>query len=310
MATSTERQAPLSQRLLLVTGKGGVGKSAVATALATDAARGGRRVLLVVQQPEPAAHPQLAVTPGYAPRNVAPNLDLCSVDGHSALKEYVHRAMPAAALYDWFLDGRAMRHFTAAAPGFDELMCLGKLYDLVTESAYQLVIFDAPATGHAALMLTVPRTTASAVRSGPLHHNAVKIQRLLEDQSRTCVIAVTLAEEMAVREALELTAKIGSELGIGVGPIIVNRTTPQLFAAAEIDALQALHGGSTALTRMITAATARFGRARVEAEHIAVLAAQRDWLVNVPHVVLARHDGAALIDGMAEALHGLVTAHG
>jgi anion-transporting ArsA/GET3 family ATPase len=310
MATSTERQAPLSQRLLLVTGKGGVGKSAVATALATAAARAGRRVLLVVQQSEPAAHPQLGVTADYAPRNVAAHLDLCSVDGHSALKEYVHRTMPGATLYDWFLDGRAMRHFTAAAPGFDELMCLGKLYDLVTESDYQLVVFDAPATGHAALMLTVPRTTASAVRGGPLHNNAVKIQRLLEDPSRTCVIAVTLAEEMAVREALELTAKIDSELGIGVGPIIVNRTSRQLFAATEIDALQALRGRSNALTRMIAAATARFGRARVEAEHIAMLAAQRDWLVEVPQVVLARHDGAALIDGMVAALHGLVTTRG
>jgi anion-transporting ArsA/GET3 family ATPase len=307
-AAGTARQ--LTQRLLFVTGKGGVGKSAVATALATSAARAGRRVLLVVQRSDSAAHPQLGVTPQYTPREVETNLDLGSIDGHSALKEYVHRTMPAAALYDWFLDGRAMRHFTAAAPGFDELMCLGKLYDLVTESDYELVIFDAPATGHAALMLTVPTTTASAVRSGPLHSNALKIRALLTDHARTCVVTVTLAEEMAVREALELTRKVGAELGIALGPIVVNRTTPQLFAAAEITALGGLDGASAALERMIAVARTRFARASAEAEHIDTLAAARDWLVEVPNIVLARHDSAALIDGMAAALGSLVGSNG
>jgi hypothetical protein len=307
-AAGTARQ--LTQQLLFVTGKGGVGKSAVATALAASAARAGRRVLLVVQRPDSAAHPQLGVTPQYTPRQVETNLDLSSIDGHSALKEYVHRTMPAAALYDWFLDGRAMRHFTAAAPGFDELMCLGKLYDLVTESDYELVIFDGPATGHATLMLTVPHTTASAVRSGPLHNNALKIQALLTDHARTCVVTVTLAEEMAVREALELTSKVGTELGIALGPIVVNRTTPQLFAAAEIAALGALDGGSAALERMVAAATTRFARSSAEAEHIDTLAAEHDWLVEVPNVVLARHDAAALIDGMAAAVASLVGGNG
>jgi hypothetical protein len=172
------------------------------------------------------------------------------------------------------------------------------------------VIFDAPATGHAALMLTVPRTTASAVRSGPLHSNAVKIQHLLEDHAQTCVITVTLAEEMAVAEALELSSRVADEFHMATGPIVINRTTPQLFTAAEIAALQTLRGASPTLARMIATAAARCGRASAEAEHIAMLESQRDWLVEVPHVVLARHDADALLGGMSTALRALVQPHG
>jgi anion-transporting ArsA/GET3 family ATPase len=305
MSQASARAAPdalIRQELLFVTGKGGVGKSAVATAFATTAARAGRRTLLVVQQPPRIVHPQLGLMADYSPTSVESNLDLCNVDGRSALKEYVHRSMPMSTLYDWFLDTRAIKHFTEAAPGFDELMCLGKLYDLVTESDYAQVVFDAPATGHASLMLRVPRTTAAAVRSGPLHTNAVKIQRLLEDHLKTCVIVVALAEEMAVREALELSRYVDGELGIALGPTIVNRVTSQLFTAAEINALSAVPDASAALARITRAAAARFARAAVEAQHVESLRAERSWLVDVPNIVLARHDGAALIDGIVARL--------
>jgi anion-transporting ArsA/GET3 family ATPase len=287
----------IHQRLLFVTGKGGVGKSAVATALATASARGGRRTLLVVLQQPGTPHPQLGLNAGYKPLAVEANLDLCSVDGRSALKEYVHRTLPMAGLYDWFLDSRATTHFIDAAPGFEELMCLGKLYDLVTASDYALIVFDAPATGHAALMLRVPRTTGAAVRSGPLHNNALKIQKLLEDGERTAVIVVALAEEMAVRESLDLSDQVG-ELGITVGPTIANRVTPQLFSAVEIDALSRLPNPSPTLQRMVKTAAARFQRASAEAQHLTTLRSARPWLVEVPQFVMARHDGGALIDAM------------
>ncbi len=133
--------------------------------------------------------------------------------------------MPLANLYNWFLDSTALKHFTEAAPGFEELMCLGKLYDLVTDSKYDLVVFDAPSTGHAALMLRVPRTTGAAVRTGPLHHNALKIQLMLENDMQTRIVIVALAEEMAIREALELANVVRGELAMHLGPMIVNRVT-------------------------------------------------------------------------------------
>ena len=212
-------------------------------------------------------------------------------------------------LYDWFLNSTALKHFTEAAPGFDELMCLGKLYDLVSDSKYELVVFDGPATGHAALMLRVPRTTGAAVRTGPLHHNALKIQLMLENDVKTRIVIVALAEEMAVREALDLATYVTGDLGMHLGPMVVNRVTQQLFDRAEIDALLHSNGASPALTRMTRTAVARFERASAEAQYIATLRAERPRIVEVPQVVLARHDPAALVDGIVANLGDVEGAH-
>jgi Anion-transporting ATPase len=274
----------------------------VATALATSGARSKRRTLLVVQQQSDLRHPQIGIAPSYRPVEVEPNLDLCSVDGRSALKEYVHRSMVLPGLYDWFLNSTALKHFTEAAPGFEELMCLGKLYDLVSDSKYELIVFDGPSTGHAALMLRVPRTTGAAVRTGPLHHNALKIQLMLENDMTTRVVIVALAEEMAIREGMELANYVTGDLAMHLGPMIVNRVTRQLFDRTEIDALHAVTAASPALTRMTRAATARFDRANAEAQYVATLRTERPWLVEIPQIVLARHDPALLIDGMVATL--------
>jgi len=255
-------------------------------------------MLVVLQQPDE-RHPMLGVATGYRAVEVEPKLDLCSIDGRSALKEYVHRTMLLPGLYDWFLDGTALKHFTEAAPGFEELMCLGKLYDLVTDSKYEQIVFDAPSTGHAALMLRVPRATVAAVRTGPLHHNALKIQAMLENDLQTRVVIVALPEEMAIREASELAAYARDELALHLGPMIVNRVTPQLFAGDEIAALKALNAGSATLTRMVGIAGARFERAQSDAQHVAALRNERPWVIEQPQIVLARHDPRALIDAIA-----------
>src|SRR4029450_13632988 len=124
------------------------------------------------------------------------------------------RTMWVPGIYEWFLSGPALNHFTEAAPGFEELMSLGKLYDLATDrrsNAFERIVFDAPASGHVALMLRVPRVTTEAIRTGPLHHNALKIQGLIEDDLRTAVLIVALAEEMAVREGVELAQRLRQE---------------------------------------------------------------------------------------------------
>jgi anion-transporting ArsA/GET3 family ATPase len=272
----------------------------VATALAARAARSGRRCLLVVQQQSDVRHPQLGIAASYTPTRVESNLDLCCVDGRSALKEYVHRTMPLPGLYDWFLNSTALKHFTEAAPGFEELMCLGKLYDLVSESPYELVVFDGPATGHAALMLRVPGTTGAAVRTGPLHHNALKIRLMLENDVTTRIVIVALPEEMAIREATELATYVTGDLAMHLAPMIVNRVTPQLFDADEIDALKAADASPT-MTRLVRAATARFERASAEARYLATLPG-RPGFIQVPQVVLARHDPTALVDRIIGAL--------
>ena len=294
----------MKQRLVIVTGKGGVGKTLVSTALAAEWARRGERTLLVVQSATDVHHPLLDVLVRYAPGQ-ASGFAVCRVDGQSALKEYVHRTVWVPGFYDWFLDGPALRHFAEAAPGFEELMCLGKLYDLVTDRSgggYRRVVFDAPASGHAALMLKVPRVTAQAVRTGPLHHNAVKIQSMLEDDLTTTVLLVTLAEEMAVREALELAHRLRGESALRTGPVIANRLMPALFSDAEARALATMRDPSPALATLLGAAAARHEISTVQRRHLDTLRHAEPRFAEVPEIIAPAFDAQRLIDGVGRAL--------
>jgi len=300
--------APLSQRLLIVTGKGGVGKSTIATALAMACAEHGERTLLVIQRESDDKHPLLDVPVRYEPTAAGPNLSVSRVDGHSALKDYVSRTFWPPGLYQRFLDSRALVHFTEAAPGFDELMCLGKLYDYVTDSNFRRIVFDAPSTGHALLMLRVPRVTAEAVRTGPLHHNALKIQLMLENDTRTSIVVVTLPEEMSVRETIELQSRLHSDAALLPGPIVLNRLRPQLFSAAEVESLERLSDVSITFQRMIEVARARHDLSRVQKQHADLLRGSVTGvrMIDVPEIIRDRHDGVGLADAVRRHLEPLV----
>ncbi len=293
------------QRLVIVTGKGGVGKTTIAAALARTCAAAGERTLLTTQTGA-ALQPLFGVQPRYTPAPVAESLWVSQLDAHGALKEYAHRHSLMPGLYDWFLDNKALRQFTEAAPGFEELMCLGKLYDLVGGAGYDRIVFDAPSTGHAALMLRVPRVIAKAVATGQLHHNALKIQLMLENDLTTAVVIVALPEEMAVREALELRAALGREARLQSGPVILNRLRPQLFADSEIAALETTTSGSATLTRMIAAARSRCEFSNVQAHHAATLKARVNGVTDVLEVIRERHDPAALLDAVGKDLQPLL----
>ena len=310
MPDRARADARIAQRLVVVTGKGGVGKSTVAAALASQSAKLGARTLLVVSAERDEIHPLYATTVRYEPTEVAPNLSISRVDGHSALREYVHRNVWPPRMYDWFLDSRALVHFTEAAPGFEELMCLGKLYDLATGKTFVRVVFDAPSTGHALLMLGVPRVTVSAVKAGPLYRNALKIESMLEDPARTAIVTVALPEEMSVRETFELRERLRSELRLVPGAVIVNRVRTQLFSTAEIDALAQIGAPSRTLCAMIESARARHELAAAQATHLdALRAGSSDAILHtVPEVVRNRFDAAQLIDAVSGSLAPIVAS--
>lgn len=291
----------IGKRLLIVTGKGGVGKSTIAAALAAEAARRGRRVLLASHTRIEGPHPCFGTTMSYKPVRLRENLYLSRIDARDALKEYVHRTLPLGQFYDWFLDGKAFAHFTEATPGFDDLLCLGKVYDHVTgPDAFDLVVLDAPSTGHAALMLRVPAVTCAAVATGPLHHNALKIRLLLEG-SRTEVVLVALPEEMALREAQELGDHITTELDMSVAALVLNRVVPPRFDDSEIDALSALPEGSPALQRITRAARERHALAVLQARYETTFGPAAPRL-RVPHIIQQQFDGPALVDRVADHL--------
>jgi anion-transporting ArsA/GET3 family ATPase len=286
------------QQLIVVSGKGGVGKTVMASAVADLCARK-RRTVLVSLDAQLDRHPIFDVPLGYEPVEAAAGLDVMRVDALSAIREYVKRRMPFSGVYDTFLRSRMFHDFAEAAPGFQELMCLGKLYDLATDSGYERVVFDAPATGHLRTLIDVPAATLKAVLVGPLNHNARRIQDLLMDPERTRVVLVTLAEEMAVREALELEA-FCRERRMKVGPVIVNQCVPARFSAEEIgvmtDLLKGLPEPSAGLSSAIGCALAEHDLASSQMEAIGPLSGY--WSVNRA----IDHEAPALLDAIVDQL--------
>jgi anion-transporting ArsA/GET3 family ATPase len=294
-------------QLLVVTGKGGVGKTAVATALATASARKGKRTLLTIYERDDLKHPLLDAQVGYDPVEVQPNLWLSRLDARLSMKEYLHRNIPLHMLYDWILNGKMLGQFTDAAPGFDEIMSLGKLYDLAEGSdgknQFDNIVFDAPATGHCALMLRTPNVLADAIRSGPLHSSALKVQGLLSDHTRCAVLVVALAEEMAIQEGSELLDYVGGELALHTGPMIINRTRQRRFLDQEIKQLQARRKGADAeMLAVIDSAIAHHRQSSLQAGYMQDLGRKQVPIIEVPQVIQNRFDAAGVIDGMAATL--------
>ncbi len=281
------------ENLIIVSGKGGVGKSSVAAAIAALSARSENTVLVTLDvHDEP--HPVFGVPLRYEPTEVAPRLSVCRIEALAAVREYVSRKVPFSGLYETFLRSRMFRDFAEAAPGFQELMCLGKLYDLVTDSPFTRVVFDAPATGHLKMLMDVAKTTLAAVHVGPLNHNARKIQDLLLDPSRTRVLLTALPEEMALREAEELQ-DFCRQRRMTVGPVVINQWVELRFSNDEVNALLQLRG-SAALTSAAGACRAQSELAAVQTEAVASLA--RSQRLHVPRFP----DPAAVHEKMIEAL--------
>lgn len=259
--------ALLEKRLILVMGKGGVGRSTVAAAIAAQLAAAGKRTLLF----ETNANDRFggffgkpAVGPELAP--LAPNLFAINATPATALEEYGLMVLRWKSVYEMVFENRVTRAFLRAIPGLDDYALLGKAWFHTTESKTSLrgprpvwdtVVFDMPASGHSLSMLRVPWVIVDTVPEGPLTRDARTVKSLLTDRNRTSAVLVTLAEEMPVNEAVELEGKLGA-LGITPQLLVVNQVFPEHFPAGGplarvLDALQAATGELTTPLAEITA---------------------------------------------------------
>jgi len=270
----------LDRRLVYVTGKGGVGKTTVAAALGLAAARAGRRTVICEVAEQERITEVFGHRPaGFSETEVATGLHAFSIDPEAAKEEWLRHQLHSGTLAGLLGHSRIFQYLSAAAPGLAELVTIGKVWELAQlerrtarAAPYDLVIVDAPATGHGLALLKAPGTFAGIARVGPIHRHAEAIHAFVCDPSVTAVVAVALAEEMPVNETIELEGRLRDALGMELAAVLANGVLPERFSGAEAAAIESVDGaGSAAAREALGAALDAHERARGQRSQLARL---------------------------------------
>ena len=248
------------RRFVVVTGKGGVGRSTICAALGLAAARSGLQTCILQMNTRDAIgrHFNRSVV-GYDPVQLGPDLPLfCSIlNPKDALREYGLMKLRFRSLHRVVFENDVMRRLLNMVPGMTEMLLLGKAWHMEAEEAddtgkprWDLLIVDAPATGHGISLLRLPEVILEAVSVGPMAEDARKMQAMLSDPKRTSLNIVTLPQELATNEALELADMSQRLTGAPVGYLFVNSLLPDLFDDQERQAVASmLQDGDNPLVR-------------------------------------------------------------
>ena len=301
----------LDKRLLFVTGKGGVGKSTVATALGLVAARRGLRTIvaeLASQERIQGLFSENGEGERFREMELKPGLFTISIDPQQAMEEYLR--VKAGTLGQALGASRLFQAFAMATPGMRELLSIGKVWELAQlhrrtrgGAPYDLVIVDAPATGHGVGLLRTPRTFADIARVGPIAHQGRTIADTIADPEFTGVVAVATPEEMPINETMALADELARDK-LPLDLVVVNGLYPPRFAFDEIAELNdALTKTRSALARSaLRAALSEHARAGTQREQRDRLRERVDGrLVELPYV-FADHVGLAQLDVLAGIL--------
>lgn len=302
----------LERKLLVITGKGGVGKTTIAAALGLAAAERGLRTIVV----ELSGQRRLPALFSLAPADLdterpaeqdargetplTENLWSVTIDQDAALLEWL-QALGGRVPGRVLAGSGTFQYFAAAAPGAKELVSMVKIWELTRGERwrrrarrYDLVVLDAPATGHALGLLHSPRTFGAIASTGPIFGQAERVRELLEDDAQTGYLAVTQATEMAIGETLDLQAGLRSKLGAGLETAIVNATFPRRFDAAELGQIERLRAGGVATRSAQLAARAVYARARTQHNQIARLRRHGLTVHTVPFMFSPELDSQAI----------------
>ena len=277
-------------RVVVVAGKGGVGKTTVTAVIARAASSAGQRVLVV----ELDGKPTLA--------DLVPDLDVLAISAPDALDEYL-REHGFSRIAKRLNRTGVIDVVGTAAPGIDDIVVLGKIKQLERSGEYDLIVVDGPAAGHAITFLTSAAGLADAVSSGPVRVQADDVLELLHDPERCQVVLVTLPETTPVNEVVETAFALEDDVGVQLGPVVVNGVDvgdPLPDAERACEAVDELDAATA--QALLDAAAFRRSRRKMESDEIARLAAE----LPIPKVTLPARSAAGLtpsdIDALAEGL--------
>jgi anion-transporting ArsA/GET3 family ATPase len=304
--------------VLIVAGKGGVGKTTMSAALARMAAWAGMSVLIVELEGKSGITTAFGRREdlGYEEVELAP----AGAAGRQAGSVRARRLTPDDALIEYLEDhglrrvSKRLAHsgvldvVSTAIPGIRDVLVLGKIKQLEREEVADLIVVDAPATGHAITFLTSASGLVGAARGGPLRSQAQDVVDLLSDPTRCRVLLVTLPEELPVSEAIESAYLLEDKAGVQLGPVIVNGCDPEPAGlertAAEVAAAAGIAFAEGHLAALEDARRFRLDRHAVSAEQIERL--RRD--LPLPHLLVPILNADVIGAAESKALAGALTA--
>lgn len=311
-----------TSRVVIVAGKGGVGKTAVSAALSRAAARAGFSTLIIEVEGKsglsamfgqpPFEYEEVVLAPGGGPDG-AGDVRARTLTPDDALLDYLEDHGLSRIAKRLAASG-AIDMVSTAAPGIKDILILGKVKQLERSKTADLILLDAPAAGHAISFLRSARGILDAVKVGPINTQARDVLSMLTDPSRCQVVLVTLPEETPVNELIETAYSLEDEVGISLGPVVVNGlyadieglTADPVEAAKEVGAF--LHPGEAEAMRR--AASFRLDRMELQAEQVARLAETLPLpQLRLPYMFspdLHRGDIEALADALAEGIETLI----
>lgn len=253
------QSASTDPRFVIVAGKGGVGKSTVSAALGLLSARSGVRTLIV----EFSAHQKVPAlfdkeSAAYEIQELEPNLYSLAIQPEPALHEYALRKVRFERVYQTIFENDAVKRLLAMVPGMNELLLLGKAFDLEREHkhgepAWGRIIVDSPATGHGVSLFRLPSAILGVIERGPMADELRKMRDLLMDPSRTAIHLVTLPEEMPVRETFELIEQIDTLLQIPKGWLFINGVWPEVLDSGDRELVKLLRSAARGVDPVVDA---------------------------------------------------------